>query len=210
MRSTCRTSLVLGALSLAAGLLFTPAAAVAQTFSGFLNDPANTALVASDLGPALFGDDLDIANNVALHTLTIGTADNYTFASVGFAAGGADPYFTLFEGIAPSATFVGSNFDSAFSTGGDFSLVFALTPGTYTLAIGAFANMSFAENLGAGTLGDGFVGLGGPSFLGTTFYELQVDVGGEIPPPVPEPSSALLLASGLIAAALWKTRSSRS
>ena len=29
-----------------------------------------------------------------------------------------------------------------------------LTSGLYTIALGAFANMSFAENLGTGTLGN--------------------------------------------------------
>ena len=36
----------------------------------------------------------------------------------------------------------------------------------YRIALGAFANMSFAENLGSGVLGDGFVGLGVPGVLG--------------------------------------------
>jgi len=36
-----------------------------------------------------------------------------------------------------------------------------LAAGTYEIAISAFENMSFAENLGSGTLADGFTGLGG-------------------------------------------------
>ena len=35
-----------------------------------------------------------------------------------------------------------------------------LTSGLYTIALGAFANMSFAENLGTGTFGNRFIGLG--------------------------------------------------
>ena len=35
-----------------------------------------------------------------------------------------------------------------------------LAPGSYQIAISAFENMSFVENGGAGTLADGFTGLG--------------------------------------------------
>jgi len=35
-----------------------------------------------------------------------------------------------------------------------------LAPGSYEIAISAFENMSFAENLGSGILADGFTGLG--------------------------------------------------
>jgi hypothetical protein len=40
--------------------------------------------------------------------------------------------------------------------------------------MGAYANLSFAENLGVGSLGDGFIGLGQPDFLGNYYYELEV------------------------------------
>jgi hypothetical protein len=100
------------------------------------------------------------------------------FTSKGFAAGGVDPYFTLFQGAGGSATFVGSNYARAFSTGGDFTLFFPLAPGDYTVAIGAFANMSFSENLGTGTSGDGFIALGEPGDLGTYYYELDVGLPG--------------------------------
>jgi hypothetical protein len=191
----------LGSILLVLIILLAPALASADTFSGFLNDPGNVVLVASDLGPALFGDDFEIANNVALHTLLVAVADTYSFESTGFAAGGVDPYFTLFDGTNPAGTFVGSNYATAFSTGGDFTLSFSLNPGTYTLAVGAFANLSFSENLGTGTLGDGFTGLGGPGFLGTSFYEIQV--AQATTPPVPAPATVFLLVSGLAAVAAW-------
>lgn len=181
-----------------AAVMAAPASAAVLSFSGFLNDPGNTALVGSDMGAAQFVDDFTIANNVALHTLSITTAGNYDFVSLGFAAGGVDPYFTVFAGSAPAATFLGSNFATAFSTGGDFTLNLALDIGTYTLAIGAFANMSFAENLGSGTLGDGFTGLGVAQFLGDSFYDIRVDVGGPRPP-IPIPSTVLLLLAGCAA-----------
>jgi hypothetical protein len=150
------------------------------TFGGFLNNPGNTALVGSDLGAPLFGNDFEIANNVALYVISVPTAGTVNFRSVGFVAGGADPYFTLFRGTGSSATFVGSNYTQAFSTGGEFNLFFALTAGNYTVATGAFANMSFAENLGTGTLGDGFIGLGEPDALGNYYYELQIDLGQQV------------------------------
>lgn len=183
---------------LLAGLATHAAASYAVTFSGYVNDAANPALVHSDLGPALFGDDSEIANNVALHTFSVAAPGNFNFDSNGFDAGGIDPYFTLFSGTGPTATFLASNYDQAFSTGGDFLINLALAAGDYTIALGTFANMSFAENDPDAdpSLGDGFTFLGGPGFLGNYYYELTVDLG-EPPPPVPEPGSLMLLLTGL-------------
>ena len=57
--------------------------------------------------------------------------------------------------------------------------------------MGAYANLSFAENLGVGSLGDGFIGLGQPDFLGNYYYELEVVTPDAA---APEPSSLALLA----------------
>jgi hypothetical protein len=175
------------------GLSASSASAATIGLSGFLNDAGNPFLVGplQSPDPPLFGDDFEIANNTALHPITITVAGTVTFTSLGFAAGGVDPYFTLFSGTGPGAVFVDSNFVQAFSTGGDFSLSFDLAAGDYTVAMGAFANMSFAENLGAGTLGDGFTALGGPSFLGTYYYELEILTPDS---QVAEPSSLTLIA----------------
>ena len=191
-------------------LALTPGIAHADTvtFSGFFNDPGNGALVWSDLGSPLFGDDWEVAQNVAIYQLNLPAGGNATFDSNGFAAGGADPYFTLFSGLGPSATFLYSNYDQAFSTGGDFLYVLPLTAGDYTVAMGVFANMSYAENLGAGTLGDGFIGLGSPDLLGSYYYELGVTRPDEPVPPVPEPATLLLIGSGL--AGCFSLRKKRS
>jgi hypothetical protein len=163
------------------------AEAATITFAGYVDDAANSNLVGPDLGTALFGDDFEIANNVALYTLDVAESGVVTFDSNGFAAGGIDPYFTLFSGATTSATFVESNYAQAFSTGDDFLISVPLAAGTYRVAIGTFANMSFAENLGMGTLADGFVGLGDPNWLGNYYYELVVTT----PSAVPEPASML-------------------
>lgn len=182
---------------LLAGLATHAAASYAVTFSGYVNDATNPALVHSDLGAPLFADDWEIANNVALHTFSVAAPGSYNFDSNGFAAGGIDPYFTLFSGTGPTATFLASNYDQAFSTGGDFLINLALAAGDYTIALGTFANMSLAENNPDAdpSLGDGFTFLGGPGFLGNYYYELSLDIGE--PPPVPEPGSLLLLLTGL-------------
>ncbi len=179
-------------------LLLTSGVAHGNTIAhhGFLNDPLNAALKYSDLGAPQFVDDGSIANNVAIYDVAIPVAGVVSFVSAGFAAGGADPYFTLFDGTGPAATFLGSNYVQAFSTGGDFDLSFPLAPGPYTLALGVFANMSFAENLGSGSLADGFIQLGVPQYLGSSYYELEVTYPTG-PAPVPEPAIGLLLLSGL-------------
>ena len=162
-------------------------------YSGRLDDPANTALVSSDLTAPSFVDDRAVANNVALYALNVPTTGLVSIVSTGFAAGGVDPYFTLFRGAAATATVVDSNYTQAFSTGGDFSFSAVLASGAYRIALGAFANQSFAENLGIGVLGDGFTGLGVPDALGDSSYRLVVNA------PVPEPAAAWLLGAGMAA-----------
>ena len=177
------------------GFLSGAANAGTVSLSGYFDDPTNPALVYSDLTPALFGDDWEIANNVALYPLSVPIAGFVNFDSYGFAAGGADPYFTLFQGNGNAAAFLGSNYAQAFSTGGDFNLAFNLTVGNYMVAMSVFANMSLAENYGTGTLGDGFTSLGAPQYLGNYYYELGVTTPDH--PQVPEPSTLLLIVSGL-------------
>lgn len=165
------------------------------TFNGYVNDAANANLVGADLGTPLFGNDFDIANNVALYVLAVPQSGLVTFDSNGVAAGGIDPYFTLFSGATTSATFVQSNYAQAFSTGGDFLISLTLAAGTYRVAIGTFANMSFAENLGVGTVADGFVALGDPNWLGNYYYDVVVTTPAAVPDPA---SSILLMGIGLL------------
>ena len=189
------------------GVLTGAAHAAVVTFSGYFNDSGNAALKGSDLGPAQFIDDWAIANNVALYPLSVPFSGNVVFDSNGFAAGGADPYFTLFAGSGNSATFLGSNYDQAFSTGGDFLLTYALAAGDYQVAMGVFANMSFAENYGTGTLADGFTGLGGPYYLGNYYYELAITTPDSTA--IPEPATIVLICCGLLGLAGFQKKIGR-
>jgi len=150
-----------------------------QTFSGSLSDPSNVFLQASDGGQAQFGDLNAIANNVAIYTLNLGVGGLVSFDSMGAATGGLMPYFSLFKGKGQTATFLDSNYAS---TGADVHLHEILEAGVYSLALGSNQNMSWAENIGQGTLGDGFIGLGDPSTLGNASYRFTVSSPVDEPP----------------------------
>lgn len=170
----------------------------ATVITGRLDDASNPALVGSDLGAPGFADIATIANNVALHAFTLTAAGTVTVQSTGFAAGGVDSYFSLFAGSGATATFVDSNYAQAFSTGGDFLWSATLAAGAYQFALGAFANLSFAENVGSGALADGFVGLGQAGSLGDSSYRVVLITPDGVPS-VPEPATFWLLSIGLVA-----------
>ena len=182
-----------------------PALAGVVTFSGKLGDATNAALVASDLGAAQFSDEWAQANNVALYALHVPLDGLVGFTSSGHAAGGTDPTFTLFRGLASStATFVASNYFHAQAFGGDFTQTETLSAGDYTVAIGTYVNLSFAENLGSGFLADGFIGLGDPRFFGDGAYRLTVTLpDGQT---VPEPEGATLSLTAALASLLASRR----
>ena len=210
--SRCRA--IATAFGTAIVVFATNAPANTTVVSGYVDDPANPALVGSDPSPSppSFVDDFAVANNVALYGLVVAIGGAVEFRSSGFSLGGLDPYFSVFRGTGPSATFVDSNDVQAFATGGDFDLTLLLAAGSYTYAIGTFANLSFAENYGAGMLGDGFTGFGEPSSLGNAYYRLTVTTPDSTTPggpdsTVPEPATGLLIAGASLA--LLKTRRPR-
>jgi hypothetical protein len=169
------------------------------------------------------------------------TAQSYGFGGSGSASGGTnaagavippggfDPYLSLFMGIGSTATFLTSNDDGlcppgAVSDGAcaDSTLQLSDLPaGSYTLALSVFANLSFAEILGTGTLGDGFIQLGTyfhvPSFTErSSAYALDLVADGltvidtrTIPgdtTAVPEAASGVLVATGLAVQAVLHRR----
>lgn len=197
-------------------VLIGSAHAVELTVSGYLDDSTNPALVGSDgymdLHAPRFGNDDEIARNVALYELTVSAGATVFFDSFGYAAFGAEPYFSLFDGSGTAATFVDSNFNCDFFNI-DFSCSLLLTAGTYMVALGVWENMSFAENNPDAdpALGDGFTALGDPNRLGSYYYELRISSDEETafeatpagdlrstPPTIPAPSTLLLVGCGLV------------
>jgi len=196
VRNLCGTILV-GVALLGIGSV---AQAAIETLSGNFGDSTNSALVGSDLGAASFTDANTIANNVALYDVTVLVAGTVSIQSTGFGAGGADPYFSLFQGAAGTAIFLASNYTQAYATGGDFTFSGTLAAGNYRLALGVFANESFAENLGIGTLADGFIGLGEAGSLRNGNYAVTLTT----PEPVPWPPSGTLMLLGIALVALTR------
>ena len=185
MRHLFRNALAGAALALA-GIC---ADAASVDYSGSLGDSGNPYLFGSDRGAPDFTD--APYNNVALYQVDVTQAGTLTISSAGFGDGHLDPYVTLFSGADHGAVFVGSAQD-------DFSWSLPVAAGWYWVAIGDWENFSFAENLGSGTLADGFIGIGDPNYYADGAYSVTVSLDTGTPP-IPEPSPSALLALGLVA-----------
>jgi hypothetical protein len=119
--------------------------------------------------------------------------------------GGLEPYLSLFDA---SGNFLASTFFGVTCppgaivntvTGNCFDVlldVVNLEPGNYQIALSAYLNMSLAENLGSGTLADGFSGLGNlPAGLDLHY---AFDVILDSPAAIPEPESYALTIAALL------------
>jgi hypothetical protein len=113
-------------------------------------------------------------------------------------AGGFDTYVSIFNGWGPAATFLGSNDDGCLGCPDSAITTSPLTVGNYTVVLSVFDNFSFAENLGTGTLGDGFIGLGS-YFSGGSFRTSDYAIDIEFATPVPEPRAGAVVLLGIIA-----------
>jgi hypothetical protein len=119
------------------------------------------------------------------------------------AQGGFEPYLSLFDsgGNFMASTFFGVTCPSGAQTNSTSGQCFdvlldggTLAAGNYQIAISAFENLSFAENLGVGTLADGFTGLGNLAQGEDLHYAFDVILTS----PVPEPAAGPLLAGAAI------------
>jgi hypothetical protein len=124
--------------------------------------------------------------------------------------GGFEPYLSLFDG---SGNFLASTFFGTTCPGGAnpyggncFDVLLdagVLAPGSYTLTLTAFENLSFAENLGTGTLADGFTGLGTLGSGENLDYAFDLVVPGAA---TPEPGSGALVFIGFAATLALRNR----
>jgi hypothetical protein len=221
VRSIGRSAGSLAACLLIAGFL-SPARAGILFYSGNLR--ADATVVDCGAGCTLgIGDtDADFAQWAAVLTnFTVSTAGPVQAITYGFgggtslggnpvAAGGFEPYLSLFDSSGdfllstyfgttcpPGANAVfGNCYDVLLDAG-------VLAPGSYTLALTAFANLSFAENLGTGTLADGFTGFGNLAAGENLAYAFDLVLPGAA---VPEPSSGALVAVCFAALLILRSR----
>jgi hypothetical protein len=141
------------------------------------------------------------------------------------AASGFEPYFSLFgpTGDFIASTYFGTTCPAGANTnpslGGCYDELLdagTVAPGTYSLALSAYENLSLAENYGSGTLADGFTGLGNlaPGEDLHYAFDLTLTSSSTPPPPspVPEPVAEGLVVgfAGLTLKVLQQIRAAKS
>jgi hypothetical protein len=145
-------------------------------------------------------DDFTVTAASSMEALTFSYGGGINGAGQTIAQGGFEPYLSLFDsgGTFLASTFFGTTCPAVANTNTVSGQCFdelldggVLDPGSYEIAISAYENLSMAENLGVGTLADGFTGLGNLNTGEDLHYAYDVTLTPVSP--VPEPGGACLL-----------------
>jgi hypothetical protein len=198
-----------------------PAPADADTVLSFTGDLRTDATVIGcgagcTLGPASTDaeyaqwaavvSDFHVGTTSAVKAITFSYGGGTNGAGTAIPEGGFEPYLSLFDsaGNFLVSTFAGTVCPSGAKTntmsGQCFDVLLdggSLSAGDYEIAISAFENISFAENLGTGKLADGFTGLGNLATGEDMHYAFDVIL--ESSALVPEPKSLYLIALAVLA-----------
>lgn len=194
----------------------------------FADDFSFTGNFTSDDNAAYFVFTLGSSSSVTLRTLGYAGGVNAVGTTIG--RGGGDPILSLFAGTGPNALLIGLNNDGTCGDVGQDSVTSAcwdsylsmpgLVAGTYTVVLTQSDNSPFGPFLGDGFARTGQGNFTGPTFLNapgsfidaglsqrTSDYALDIlNVRSAAESAVPEPSTLLLLSSGLLGLAGWRKR----
>ncbi len=151
-------------------------------------------------------DSFTVSSTSAMEAITFGYGGGVNGAGTTIAQGGFESYLSLFDssGDFLASTYFATTCPAGANTNTDSGQCFdvsldggTLAPGSYQIAISAYENMSSAENLGAGTLADGFTGLGNLATGEDLHYAFDVVLSSTTP--VPEPSAGWMLGGVMLA-----------
>jgi hypothetical protein len=156
-------------------------------------------------------NDFTVSATSSMEAITFSYGGGVNGAGQTITQGGFEPYLSLFDagGNFLASTFfgttcpAGANANTLSGQCFDVSLDGGkLVPGSYQIAISAFENLSFAENLGNGTLADGFTGLGNLNSGEDLHYAFDVILKSTST--VPEPSTGWLLSGAMLSVAVMR------
>jgi hypothetical protein len=174
-------SAYLSGCAVCVALLLQPAFAASISFTGNLRTDATVLSCGNGCTLGAGNSDGDFAQYAAVvRDFTVATPSAMQGLSFSYGGGingegtiilegGFQPYLSLFDagGNFLASTFFGTTCPTGANintlSGQCYDVLLdggVLAAGNYQIALTAFQNLSFAENLGAGTLADGFTGLG--------------------------------------------------
>jgi hypothetical protein len=156
-----------------------------------------------------FSGVFDKDDNVRFFSFNLVSASSVTIKSTSYAAGGFDPLLVLADS---SGLIIGGN-DDGLDLVGDFLLTATLDAGNYLVAVAQFDNFAIGPYIGEGFLWDGtgnfttvfspapcekFETLDGKCRTGNFSFDiLNVTSASPTTRPIPEPTTMLLLGTGL-------------
>jgi hypothetical protein len=174
---------------------------------GALNSDGEYAQWAAFIAP------FTLASDSTVRAMTFGFGGGVSGTGAVVAPGGLEPYLSLFDGAGNflSSTFAGTTCPAGANSLSGQCLDVLLDAGTllagnYQIALTAWQNLSFAENLGSGTLADGFTGLGNLSGRENLNFAFDVVIAPVLVTPEPGTGGTLLLTALLLTAGIKKDK----